>query len=87
MKLFLAFVVLLPLTFTGCAGTLATGKFMYTQANADYIEWHGGANPSFKAWKINHSTPTRAGGSVIGTSLMGAAGLMAGHGVVGLVKP
>lgn len=52
---------------SGCAGTYVSGKCLYTQANADYIEWHGGANPSFKAYKINHSTPTRAGGSVLGT--------------------
>lgn len=80
-------LLLLPLFLCSCAGTYVSGACMFTQANATNIEWHGGTNPWFKAKILNHSIPTRAGGSVIGTSLMGAAGLMAGHGVVGLVKP
>jgi len=59
------------LLFTGCAFTEVsdpkTGKrVFYTQADATNITYTG-PGYSFHADRLNHSTPTRAGGSVAGT--------------------
>lgn len=66
--------VLLALLGCSCASTYATKDRVNIQSNAERVEWHGGANPSLVIVKLNNSIPTRAGGSVIGTTGMAVAG-------------
>lgn len=78
--------VLISLVFCSCAGTFASGERFYTQANADYVEWHGGGKPVLIMHGVNHSTPTRAGGSVMGTALGGATGFATAVMTRGLIR-
>lgn len=83
MKLLLLLSLCLP--FCSCAHTKATAEYVDIQANCSYVEWHGGSRPSLIMRDVNHSTPTRAGGSLIGTTgaaLTGVAGAVLTHGLV-----
>lgn len=79
---------LLVLAFTGCANTVVKrdGKVvLWTQANASTLEFHSG-DTSLKMTMMNHSTPTRAGGSVIGTTATGATGVITALVTKGIVR-
>ncbi len=69
-----------------CAGTYASSKCVYTQADCEYLEWHGGPRPSLMMRGVNHSTPTRAGGSVLGTVAMGAASIITAKMGMGVIR-
>lgn len=80
LPLALAFLVLMCY---GCASTKVNypnGKTAFsTQANAEDISFTAGAGATavaFHAAKLNHSTPTRAGGSVVGTGATGLTSLL-----------
>lgn len=78
-------LALLPLLLIGCAHTKATAEYVDIQANCSYVEWHGGPRPSLIMRDVNHSTPTRAGGSLIGTTgaaMTGVAGALLTNGLV-----
>lgn len=77
---------LLVASLTGCARTSATAERFHTQANVDYVEWHGGKNPRLIMRGVNHSTPTRAGGSLIGTAGAAGAGVITAWLTKGLVR-
>lgn len=79
MKFLLAICRLtaLCLILPACAHTVVKKNdqvILDTQANADLVEFRQG-DTSLKMVKMNHSTPTRAGGSVIGTAATGATGI------------
>lgn len=82
-------LALLPFLFLcSCANTVVKrdGKVvLWTQANASTLEFHSG-DTSLKMTMMNHSTPTRAGGSVIGTTATGAAGVITALVTKGLVR-
>lgn len=64
---------LLPLLLCSC-GTMASKDRVDVRSNAAYVEWHGGNKPSLIMTDVDNGTPTRAAGSVVGTtgsSLMG----------------
>lgn len=76
--------VLFPFLLCSCAGTYADSQRVYTQANVERLEWHGRGGASLVLVKADHSTPTRAGGSFIGTAATGVAGVataIATHGL------
>lgn len=59
---------------TGCASTTVykDGEpVFFTQSNARVVDFRNG-DVSLHIEGLNHSTPTRAGGSVIGTATAGA---------------
>lgn len=64
----------------GCASTTvrnASGQtILHTQADAQDLEFHQG-DTSLHVVRLDHSTPTRAGGSVIGTTGTAVAGAAA----------
>lgn len=69
---------LLPLLMIGCAFTEVreNGKTVFrTQMNCAYMEYRSPSRSVLIVHGMNHSTPTRAGGSVLGTGLSGATGL------------
>ncbi len=66
----IASALLLAFVFAGCASTSVYRggqKIFTTQADAGQLEFHDGGT-SLTVQGLNHSTPTRAGGSVIGTA-------------------
>lgn len=71
---------LLPLCFllfASCAETQVyrNGQLaLRTQANASLLTFHQG-DTDLRIEGMNHSTPTRAGGSVVGTAATGLAGV------------
>jgi len=71
-------IPLLCAALSACAYTRVAegGKTVFiTQANATEVEFRS-ANGSYLHMRgVNHSTPTRAGGSVVGTAFSGAAAL------------
>lgn len=79
-------LLLLPLLLSAC-GTVATSKTCWTTSDCDYLEWHGGASPSLVMRGVRNGDATRSAGSLVGTALSGAAGLMAAHGVAPLLHP
>ncbi len=84
MKYLLA--ALLAFALTACASTTVyrNGKrVLNTQANASLLVFHQG-DTDLRIEGLNHSTPTRAGGSVIGTAgtaLTGIVTAVAAHGL------
>jgi hypothetical protein len=80
-------LALIAILFSGCASTsvFKNGqKILFTQANANSLEFRQG-DTFLKIEGLNHSTPTRAGGSVIGTTgtaLTGVAGAVVAGGIV-----
>lgn len=73
---------------TGCADTRVyrDGKLaLKTQANANLITFHQG-DTDLRIEKMNHSTPTRAGGSVIGTAATGVTSIATAIATKGLVR-
>lgn len=63
--------IAIPFLQTSCASTRASATEVHTQANFTYMKWQGGTSPSLVMYGGNHSVPTRAGGSVIGTTSSG----------------
>lgn len=64
------FAVLAALcTLAGCAQTVVDAKGFRTQANVSHVEYRRTADGAVSLVMdgVNHSTPTRAGGSVAGT--------------------
>ncbi len=81
--------VFLALPFCSCAGTRVSenGKTVfYTQMNCAYMEYRSPAGSRLIVHGMNHSTPTRAGGSVIGTAATGATSLATAIITKGLIK-
>lgn len=82
-------LLLLPFLFCiGCAQTSVykNGQRVFaTQANASLVVFHQG-DTDLRIEGLNHSTPTRAGGSVIGTAGTAAAGVAATILTNGLVR-
>ncbi len=79
---------LLPLVFVGCAQTTVfrNGQpILRTQANASLVVFSQG-DTALRIEGMNHSTPTRAGGSVIGTTGTAAAGVATAILTNGLVR-
>lgn len=74
------------LLLCSCASTTATGRFVNVQSNCSYLEWHGGPHPSLIMKDVNNSTPTRAGGSFMGTTTAGLAGIITAWLTKGVVK-
>lgn len=71
----------------GCAQTTVfrNGQpILKTQANAKLLVFQRG-DTYLRIEGLNHSTPTRAGGSVIGTGLSGVAGIATVVATKGLV--
>lgn len=69
--------LLLCFFLTGCAQTqvFRNGKCVFkTQANASLVVFHQ-ADTDLRIEGMNHSIPTRAGGSVVGTAATGAASI------------
>lgn len=81
-------LALLPLLLIGCAGTQVreNGKIVFrTQMNCAEMEFRSPAGSYLKVRGMNHSTPTRAGGSLIGTTgaaMTGVAGALLTNGLV-----
>lgn len=81
-KLFLCFL------FVGCAQTQVreAGKVVFTtQMNCASMSYRSAAGSTLTVTGMNHSTPTRAGGSVIGTTgtaLVGVATAIATKGLI-----
>lgn len=80
--LLLAFLIL-----PACSTTVYRNgnPILRTYANADIVEFHQG-DTSLRMVKMNHSTPTRAAGSVVGTALAGATGLAGAVITKGIIK-
>lgn len=82
------YLCLLSVFFVGCAQTSVyrNGQCVFrTQANASLIVFHQ-ADTDLRIEGLNHSTPTRAGGSVIGTASAGATSLATALLTRGLVR-
>lgn len=81
-------LILLSLLFCSCASTSVyeNGKpVLKTQMNARRVVYRSPAGSYLEVEEMDHSTPTRAGGSVIGTAGSAAIGIIAaGGGGVGL---
>lgn len=63
--------LLIAFLFTGCASTsiYENGRKVFTtQANANELSYVSAQGSTLKVSGLNHSTPTRAGGSAIGTA-------------------
>ncbi len=74
---FLGVLSAAAILLVGCAQTSVyrNGKcVLRTQANAKLVVFHQG-DTDLRIEGLNHSTPTRAGGSVIGTAATGATGI------------
>lgn len=84
MKLLLLAVLLLP----ACTSLdVNAGKYYTNANNTDVtITAVGGHITSYHAGINNHSVVIRSYGSVLGTGLMGAAALMGGAAIPGVVK-
>lgn len=78
-------LALLLCLLSGCA-TYASKERVAVYSNADYVEWHGGENPSLVMRGVNNSTPTRAGGSVVGTAGSSLASIIMAWFTGGAVK-
>jgi hypothetical protein len=69
----------LPLLLIGCASTTVSEgghKVFTTQMNCAEMEYRSPAGSYLRVRGMNHSTPTRAGGSVLGTGLGGVSGII-----------
>lgn len=81
-------LLILCLLIVGCAQTTVyrNGQpILKTQANAKLLVFRQG-DTFLRIEGLNHSTPTRAGGSVLGTGLSGAAGVATAILTNGLVQ-
>lgn len=80
--------IALCLLFPACTTLNVAKGTYYTNADNQDVEIHAtkGQITFYKAHINNHSTPVRAYGSVIGTSLSGAALLMGTSGMSTIVK-
>lgn len=75
--LLLCLIAFVAMLLTSCAQTQVyrNGQCVFkTQANASLVVFHQ-ADTDLRIEGMNHSTPTRAGGSVIGTAATGATGI------------
>lgn len=63
MKLFIAFVVLLPVMFTGCATKVFEGGLpvLVVYSNTSHLEFHTPEGTSLVMDNVDNSTPTRVG--------------------------
>jgi hypothetical protein len=80
MRLLLLILLILCLATVGCAHTEVreNGATVFkTQMNAKRLTYRSPAGSYLSVEGMNHSTPTRAGGSVLGTGLTGAGGILA----------
>lgn len=79
---------LLTVLFGACASTEVreNGRVVFkTQMNCAYMEYQSPSRSRLIVHGMNHSTPTRAGGSVIGTigtAVTGVAGAVITNGIV-----
>lgn len=83
------YVAMLSLLFGACASTSVSenGRTVFrTQMNCAYMEYRSPAGSRLVVHGMNHSTPTRAGGSVIGTAATGATSLATAIITKGLIK-
>lgn len=82
-----AVMILLGLALVGCETKVYKdgNLILKTQANAKSLVFRQG-DTYLKIDGMNHSTPTRAGGSVLGTGLSGATGVATAILTKGLVR-
>jgi hypothetical protein len=71
LVIFLGIAVLL-FAASGCSTTVYRNGKPALKTYADATNIKLGADGSFSADRLNHSTPTRAAGSVVGTAAAGA---------------
>ncbi len=81
-------ILILCTSLSACAHTVVKKNgqtILDTQANADLLEFAQG-DTTLRIVKLNHSTPTRAGGSVIGTTGTAATGIATAILTKGLIR-
>lgn len=81
-------LILFTLIFTSCSTTVyRDGRpILKTYANATGFHFQDGST-SLSADKLDHSSPTRAAGSIVGTGLSGVAGVIAAKAATGGIMP
>lgn len=77
-------LILLSLAMCSCSTTVSEGgkPVLKTYANMTGVEFRTPAGTYLKADRIDHSTPTRAAGSVVGTAATGISGILTSGAII-----